>query len=55
MSTEEACDHVLRKDAIIQMDEEQIFEFETFRTPWAEEEARLPEYEEREKCMRLTV
>eukprot|EP00619_Florenciella_sp_RCC1007_P000771 CAMPEP_0205912632 /NCGR_PEP_ID=MMETSP1325-20131115/5977_1 /ASSEMBLY_ACC=CAM_ASM_000708 /TAXON_ID=236786 /ORGANISM="Florenciella sp., Strain RCC1007" /LENGTH=661 /DNA_ID=CAMNT_0053279371 /DNA_START=1 /DNA_END=1986 /DNA_ORIENTATION=- len=33
VSTEEACDHVLRKDAIIQMDEEQIFEFETFRVP----------------------
>ena len=55
VSTEEACDHVLRRDAIIQMDEEQIFEFETFRVPWAEEEARLPKYEEREKCMRLAV
>merc|ERR1719263_1143910 len=50
VSTEEALDHVLRKDAIVQMDEEQVFEFETFRVSWEEEGERLPESEEREKC-----
>ena len=55
VSSEEASDHILRKDAIIQLDEEQVFEFETFRVPWVEEESRIPEYEERERCMRLAV